>query len=272
LASAPPQHAPRSTRVAFIGNGSVVSTVLDLLTQQAPQGVVVAAVLHRSGPDHGGDGSVPYVSSFEDLLATSPDVVAEAAGHDAMRQYAVRTIASGLDLVPLSMGALADRVFESTVQLALGHPGAGRMVIPSGAIGALDAIAAASAAGYLEKVTHTILKPAEALAAQNGAKIEQRLTLFDGTVREGALRFPASTNSAVAVALAGIGLDRTRLQLIAVPRLRRNRHVIRAAGAFGELRFRIDGRPSARRPTTSALTAMSLYEALLRYSRTRRAW
>jgi aspartate dehydrogenase len=249
----------------------VVSTVLDLVGQETPEGLEVVAVLRRSASGPRDDDSVPYVGSFEDLLATRPDVVAEAAGHEAMRQYAIPTIASGLDLVPLSMGALADRAFEGKVQVAVSQPGAGRIVIPSGAIGALDAIAAASAAGHLEKVTHTILKPAEALAAQHGAKIDRRLTLFDGSAREGALRFPSSTNSAVALALVGIGLDRTRLKVIAVPRLLRNRHVIEATGGFGELRFRIDGRPSARRPTTSALTAMSLYEVLLRHARTRRA-
>ena len=69
---------------------------------------------------------------------------------------------------------------------------------------------------------------------------------------------------AAAVSLAGIGLDRTEVCVIADPNVERNRHEVVAEGDFGELRFEIGNIPSDDNPRTGRLVAMSVLHALRR--------
>ena len=126
----------------------------------------------------------------------------------------------------------------------------------------MDAIAAA-AVGGLSSVTHTTRKPARTLLGE-GANLESACELFRGSAREGALRFPESINVAAAVSLAGIGLDRTEVKVIADPTVESNMHEVVAKGAFGELCFEIRNVPTEDNPRTGRLVAMSVLHALRR--------
>jgi aspartate dehydrogenase len=88
--------------------------------------------------------------------------------------------------------------------------------------------------------------------------------VFRGNAREGALRFPESINVAAAVSLAGIGLDRTEVRVLADPAVTRNHHEVVAEGPFGALRFEIANIPSEANPKTGRLVALSIVQALLR--------
>jgi aspartate dehydrogenase len=118
--------------------------------------------------------------------------------------------------------------------------GGTHMRIPSGAVGGLDALAAARLGG-LTSVTYVGRKP---VAAWQGTKAEESVVLadisaatavFEGTAREAALAYPQNANVAAAIALAGVGFDATRVTLIADPAARGNEHHIEAEGAFGRL-------------------------------------
>jgi aspartate dehydrogenase len=136
--------------------------------------------------------------------------------------------------------------------------------VASGAIGGLDAIASA-AIGVLDRVTHTTRKPARALLdADEAAQLTAPRELFRGTAREGALRFPENINVAAAVSLAGLGLDRTTVCVVADPSLARNTHEVVAEGTFGELRFEIRGIPTEDNPRTGRIVAMSVVHTLRR--------
>jgi len=150
---------------------------------------------------------------------------------------------------------------------AAAREGGSQAKIASGAIGALDAIAAA-AVGGLDRVTHTTRKPAHTLLPPDEvATLTEARELFRGPAREAALRFPESINVAAAVSLAGIGLDRTEVVMIADPAVTRNIHIVTAEGAFGTLRFEIANVPSETNARTGKLVAMSIIHAL----RTRKA-
>src|SRR5262249_57742614 len=132
---------------------------------------------------------------------------------------------AGIDLLMVSVGALADPSVERAI-LASACAGGGRAIVVSGAIGGLDALAAA-AVGGLTSVTHITRKPARALLSPDEAAIlTEPRELFCGTAREGALRFPESINVAAAVSLAGIGLDRTEVRVLADPTIERNHHQV----------------------------------------------
>lgn len=200
---------------------------------------------------------VEVAGSFEAGLA-SCDLVVEAASQEAAQDVAPRALAAGKDVVLLSVGALADDGFrEALVAAALKY---GRKVhVPSGAIGALDALRAAREGG-LDRVTLTTAKPPASLGLVD---VRERRVLFEGSAREAVQRYPKNVNVAAALALAGVGLDRTTVRVVADPALKENTHTIEAEGAFGRFTFRVENKPSPENPATSHLAALAAL-ALLR--------
>jgi aspartate dehydrogenase len=138
-----------------------------------------------------------------------------------------------------------------------------RIFIPSGAIGAVDALASAAVLD-LNEVTHQIVKPpiawrgtpAEALLDLEN--LHERAVFFSGSAREAASRYPQNANATVVTALAGVGLDKTRVEMVADPGVRINGHRITASGAFGRLEILLENNPLATNPKSSELTALSL--------------
>ena len=244
-------------RVGLIGLGTIGSGVLRLLQPDDEIQIVGALVRHSR------HGAVPLCVDLADLLTLEPDVVVEMAGHEALRCHGPTVLRAGIDLIVLSVGALADPRLEAELHTAACE-GRSRTIVASGAIGGLDALSAA-AVGGLERVTHTTRKPARALLPPDEAeRLEQPRELFRGSAREGALRYPENINVAAAVSLAGIGLDRTEVRVVADPELTRNTHEVVAEGTFGELRFHIQGIPTDENPRTGRIVAMSVVSTLRR--------
>jgi aspartate dehydrogenase len=245
-------------RVGLIGMGAIGSGLLRLVRPEDDVQIVGALVRRPRATSE-----VPTFTALSDLLAREPEVVVEMAGHEALRCHGPGVLRAGVDLVILSVGALADPALETEI-VAAACAGRTRAIVASGAIGGLDAIGAA-AVGGLERVTHTTRKPARALlTAEEAGRLHEPRELFRGSAREGALRFPENINVAAAVSLAGLGLDRTEVCMVADPNLERNTHEVVARGTFGELRFEIRGIPSADNPRTGRIVAMSVLHTLRR--------
>ncbi len=249
-------------RVGLIGLGAIGASVARIAREAHPAEIEIVAALVRD-PARPRAGQVPpVVGTLQELLARRPDVVVEAAGHEALRAHGADVLRAGIDLITVSAGALADPITCDVLLRAATDSGA-RLRIPSGAIGALDAIAAA-AVGGLDRVTHTTRKPARALlSSDDAAGLREPRELFRGPARLGVIRFPESVNVAAAVSLAGIGFDRTELVVVADPSVDRNRHEVLAEGAFGSLRFEIANVPTEENPRTGRIVAMSVIRALL---------
>lgn len=242
-------------RVGLIGLGTIARGVLDLLQPDDDIDIVGAIVAHPDKRRPGCD--VPTCHDVDELLRCQPEVVAEMGGHTALRCHGPGVLHAGVDVLMLSVGALADPATERAVVEAActGHSQA---IIVSGGIGALDAIAAARVGG-LERVTHTTRKPARTLVGHDLAEPEE---LFVGSARQGVLKFPESINVAAAVSFAGLGLDRTQVRVIADPAVEQNQHEVLVEGTFGRLRFEIANVPTAENPRTGRLVAMSVVQAL----------
>jgi aspartate dehydrogenase len=248
-------------RVGFIGFGTIARGLLDHVRPDDDLQFVGALVADPSKPRPAGTPRI--CTEVAQLLNLQPDVVVELGGHAALRCYGPPVLRAGVDLLMLSVGALADPAVEQEIVEAA-SAGRAQAIVVSGAIGGLDAIAAAVVGG-LSRVTHTTRKPSRALLTRAEAAAQSKAReLFRGSAREGALRFPDSINVAAAVSLAGIGLDRTEVCVIADPRIERNQHEVVAEGAFGELRFEIRNVPSDDNPRTGRLVAMSVLHALRR--------
>jgi aspartate dehydrogenase len=139
----------------------------------------------------------------------------------------------------------------------------GKILIPSGALAGLDALAAASRLP-LESVIHRIVKPPRAwkgTPAEDLVSLEELTSayvFFHGSAREAASQFPANANVAAISALAGIGFERTSVELVADPSTTENCHHLTARGEFGLLNVLIENRPFATNPKSPELTALSL--------------
>src|SRR5690349_14304811 len=139
-------------RVGLIGFGAIGRSVVELAARY-PDEIQVVAAFTRSGTQSAADSGVQVVDALADLLAQQPDVVVEVAGHAALREHGPDVLRSGYDLIAVSVGILADPAVEREL-LAAAREGNSQLRVVSGAIGALDALAAAQIGG-IERVTHT---------------------------------------------------------------------------------------------------------------------
>ena len=131
------------------------------------------------------------------------------------------------------------------------------MAIVAGAIGGLDAIAAASVDG-LDKVAYLVRRPPDQPLPHLGSDNPKAETeVFSGFAREAALRFPENLNAAAALGFAGLGLDQTEVRVVVDPSVDRLHHEITATGRFGQLSVSV-----ANPESPSRLVAMSVVRAL----------
>jgi aspartate dehydrogenase len=251
---------------AVIGYGAITEEIVRTLEERhglrTLLGVLVRPV-RLAEARRNAAGRFAVVDTIDALLQLEPDVVAECAGHGAMREFGAAVLGSGRDLLCSSVGVLADRSFAS--DLIRAAKGRAQLWIPSGAVAGIDGLLAARSAG-LRSVTYTSVKPPAAwIGTPAEAKVraagERRTTLFEGSAREAALQYPQNVNVGATVALAGLGLDRTGVRLVSDPGASGPLGIIEAAGDFGTLRFEILAYASPRNPKTSLLTAHSIVAA-----------
>jgi len=200
-----------------------------------------------------------------EALAEAADVVVEGVPAAAFDRIAVPAIEAGRTLVVLSSGQLLTRMH--LVERA--RQRGARILVPTGALLGLDAVRGA-AEGRIASVAMVTRKPPGGLAGApyvvaNGIDLDavrEPTRIFAGTAREAAAGFPANLNVAVALALAGIGPDRTTLEIWADPTVDRNTHTIRVEADSTRFEMTIAGIPSPENPRTGKLTPLSVVACL----------
>jgi aspartate dehydrogenase len=245
-------------RLGVIGYGAIGREVV---AARGPDYEIVSVLVRRPRADD------PLLTHDpERFLDLRPDAVLECAGHQAVRDHGARCLEAGADLVLTSVGALVDDALQARLHDAAAAADR-RLIIASAGIGALDILAAA-AVGGLERVVVTVRKDPSAwhgTAAEticDLATVRTPVTVFDGSVRAGAGLYPQNVNISAAAALAGLGLDRTRLVIVVDPAIRRHVVEIEAAGAFGRFAFTEEVEPTAANPKTGKLVAMAMIKTL----------
>jgi aspartate dehydrogenase len=205
---------------------------------------------------------VPAVPLAE--LAAIGDIVVECAPAAVFLDVAEPAVRAGRKLVISSVGALLTA--EHLIELAAAHNA--QIIVPTGALIGLDAVTAA-AEGRIRSVRMVTRKPIAGLVGapfitENNIRIEdlvEPLLIFNGTAREAAKGFPANLNVAVALALAGIGPDETKLEIWADPGVTRNTHTIKVDADSAAFTMTIENIPSEN-PRTGMITALSLVSLL----------
>lgn len=254
---------PKRTRVVFIGWGAINSRVGALLAQRKA-GVEIAAVATIDTPEARAElpPDIPFLGSAEQLVALKPDLVVEAAGRAAIEQWAAAALAAAPEMIIASTSAFCDDDLLARL-MEMAERNGSRIQIPSGAIGGIDALASAAVLG-LDNVVHQIVKPPRAWKSTPAEQLldldalAERKIFFSGTARQAAAAYPQNANATVVTSLAGIGLDRTRVEMVADPASTINGHRIVAEGAFGRMDISLENKPLATNPKSSELTALSL--------------
>src|SRR6516162_7203341 len=259
------------TWVGLIGCGGIAQDVVAALREKDMDAEVeIVGLLARPGRSEIARQKFPELEIFEaieDLLSEGPDIIAEVASQQAVAEYGEQVLRDGIDLLVISIGALADAELYERLETAA-DAGNSRMLLPAGAIGGIDAITAMRIGG-LSSVRYRSRKPPAAWRGSPAEKVvdlrslAKPAVLYTGTAREAALLYPQNANVAAAVALAGLGFEETQVELVADPEAPGNVHEIEAEGAAGKFAIRLEGRPSRSNPKTSALAALSVARALL---------
>lgn len=257
-------------RVAIAGLGSIGTKIATALDRDI-EGLTLSAVAVRDPVKHRS-----FLNSLRrppqilpiDQLGDVADIVVECAPSHHMRAIVEPAVKRGKAAVVVSVGALLDN--SDLIDLARSN--GGRILVPTGALIGLDAVNAA-AIGTIHSVKMVTRKPIDGLKGApfiiaNNIDIDnlrEPLKLFEGTAREAAKGFPANLNVAVALSLAGVGPDRTQVQIWADPTVTRNVHRIEVEADSARFSMSIENIPSEN-PKTGLITALSVI-ALLRKQR-----
>ena len=237
-----------------------ISSLLDIKHENAE---ILKSKLSNNNPVIFNDFS-KYIKSdnFKDL-----DIVVEAASQNALTSYLNSIISLKKDALVMSVGAFANPEFFSQIIKNV-EKNDTNLYLPSGAIAGIDAIK--SVRSSISYVTLTTTKNPNSLKDSPFFKktnltidsIKKRTLIFEGSAIEAVQNFPANVNVAALLGLAGIGIEKTKVNVIADPSLRINKHEIKVIGKFGELIVRVKNVPSPTNPKTSYLAILSVIESL----------
>jgi len=253
--------------LGLIGHGNIAMTLLALL--EGPLSPARLTLRTRAGRAEAARAALPgcafpveVVDSAGALLAARPDLVVECAGHAGVAENAPTLLRAGIDVMVVSVGALADAALERDLHAAARDGGA-RMILPPGAVGGIDLLAALAPSGDLE-VRYRGVKPPAAWAGTPAEQVVDlagltgATTFFEGTAREAARAYPKNANVAATLALAGAGFEATRVELVADPAAAGNIHAYEVRSALARYEMRIENLPSSGNIKTSAATIYSL--------------
>jgi aspartate dehydrogenase len=257
-------------RIGLIGAGVMGSLIARAIDAGAFPGTLVALAdldANRAATLAGSLAVPPEVSPTREVVA-AVDLVVEAAAPEALPVLLDLVAEHGNDLLVLSVGGLIDQ--EDRLEEA--RRTGSRVYCPSGAIAGLDGVRAA-AEGRIDGAQITTRKPPAGLlgapffrdAGMDPERIESPTVVFEGSAREACARFPQNVNVSAALSLAGVGVDRTRVRIIADPGLARNVHTIEVWGDFGTIRTETENVPSEN-PRTSRLAALSAIALIRSFS------
>ena len=208
----------------------------------------------------------PPVMELPELVDSS-DVLVEALPPEYFDELADPTVKAGKTLIVLTLTSLLPRL--DLIDTAT-NSGA-KIIAASGALLGFDAVRAA-AKGKIYSVTMKTHKPPEGLkkaafVVEQGINLDgldEPLCLYSGSVRDAAAKFPANVNVSVALALAGIGPDRTQYEIWANPTMKRNSHEISVEADSTRFDMTIEGVPTEENPATGKLTPLSVMATLER--------
>jgi len=243
--------------VGIAGLGNIGTEVARWLAAAAPRSLRLAAV---AGRDRGAIAERLAALGIEaeavalDALAGRCDVVVDCLAPEASGGLLETCIDGGGTIVEINVGVL----LLEPAWIERARRAGTRLLVPSGAVAGVDALRAA-AMGRIDRVRIRSSKPPAGLDA---AAASEPSRVFAGTAREAVAAWPRNMNISATLALAGLGGERTEVEIWSDPTLERNVHEVEIESDSTRLHIRIENRPSAANPRSSAITAQSVCATL----------
>lgn len=259
-------------RIALIGCGAIGRVIAEAVTG----GMVTATLecIYDVNPENSrrlAESLSPapkLCRSFDEVLTSGASLVVEAASQEAVRSYALEILRAGKNLMLMSVGALMDEDLLDSMKKAARENNV-KIYIPSGAVGGLDALKAASIGKVDEVKLITTkhprgLKDAPYLRRRGGLDWEEKMILYMGNSKDAVKKFPANINVSATLALSGVGPKKTMVEIVSDPEVDVNIHEVFVKGDFGSFRMMFKNLPSPDNPKTSYLAALSAIAMLKR--------
>lgn len=246
--------------VGLIGAGAIATYLLEELYQNDE--IAVTSIFVRNKEKYAylqEQYGISLFTNLHDFLGADIDIVVEAANVEAVQEI-LPIVLKQKDTVLISIGALVEEDFLKQLN-HLTKTYDKRLYLPSGAIGGIDLIQNVAAANILNEVSLVTRKPAHTLVSESLCR-EQ--VVFEGKAKEAIKKYPKNMNVSIALALAGIGFERTNVTLIADPHVTKNIHSIEVKGDSGTACFMITNEALPQNPNTSYLAAVSIIGTLRR--------
>src|SRR5699024_344146 len=194
-------------------------------------------------------------TNLNEFLNSNIDIVVEAANVEAAKQY-LKDVLNVKDMMVISIGAFSDVSLLEDVKTS--HH---KLYLPAGAGGGLDLIQNGNTLDHLSSVTLTTTKPASSLVDD---ELSESTVVFEGPAKDAIDKFPKNMNVSIIVSLAGLGIEKTKVRLVADPDATENIHHVKITGEFGEATIEVKNQPLKENPKTSALAALSVLSTLER--------
>ena len=259
----------RTTRFVLAGFGNVGRQVARAILADTDGDLEIAALAvrnHDSAKKAAGEIGldVPIVGP-EDAPGQAR-VLVECATFEAFRTVTEPSLRAGSHVIVVSAGGLGANL--DLLDVAADH--GATLHIASGALPGLDILRSVKEGGIRSVRLESEILPS---SLANEPYVNERsidlsradqspVPIFEGSAREAAKLFPRHFNVAVALALAGIGLDRTEVRIRADGSIRGTEHTVLVESEVAELSMTVKNRPSRENRRTSRLVAPSIIAAL----------
>lgn len=263
----------KKPKIALIGLGSLNRDVFKALSQ--PEGsspddwaydikVFLRSRQLRKEPLPDG---LTSVDSVQRLLDWRPDLIIEAASPQAVRDYVPLCLSAGCHVLIASVSAFVDPLLSEQI-FRTAQRGEGRVLIPSGAIGGLDYLAALKESGHEITLAYQARKPLATWSNELRAQgvdpdtLTEPYVIFQGSAQQAIERFSTRLNVAATLALVGAGMQKTLVQVVVDPDIAANEHHVKVTSSLGQMSIKLVNEPSPAGTGTSWIVAQSIIAAV----------
>lgn len=255
-------------KIVIIGSGSLGTIIGEYVSLNMSESYEVLGILDQDKEIASGLANrlkTKVYNNIDEVIEDSPDYIIEAATPGVVKELGIKILSKGINLIPLSVGAFADKEFyEDAKSVALKNNT--RVLLPAGAVGGFDVLSAAMLMGDAQVSIETEKAPESLNGAPylKGRRLspDKEEEVFRGFAREAIKGFPTNVNVAVATAIATVGVDNTNVSIDSIPGKKGNKHEIKLNGENIKINISIESVPSPENPKSSVLAAYSVIAIL----------
>ncbi len=212
-------------KFALIGDGGIASVIVDAYCQgkmPAYELVCICGMNQEKLSELSEKADCKIAKDIEELISYKPSIVAEAAAIGAAKAYALPVLKSGIDFLPLSIGAFADSEFFEEAKKTAAEAGA-RLYFSSGAIGGFDIMQTIALMGdaqaELVQIREASTYRGTGVFSEEPLQTGKKTLLFEGSATEAIKLLPKHINIGVATSLATVGPDSTNIKIYGDPNM-----------------------------------------------------